>query len=117
MRAALLFSAVLAGCASTQVPRKELGPAELNNPIVMRVYEQHEREDKRMWACVWADIGTTGVGLVLGLAESNPIGLAVIPLSLWGAHVAQKTDTAKNAVARVHCAAGAWNVGMIATAL
>jgi hypothetical protein len=71
-----------------------------------------------VWGCTALDAGTSLVGLAIGLAEANPIGIFVIPVMAVASHVAAKKaehgDTsAAKAHSAVHCAAGIANLATI----
>lgn len=56
-----------------------------------------EPRKQPVWACMGADLGTTGAGLALGLTEANPIGLGIaIPIgvgeAIWAKRVEKRGD-------------------------
>ena len=65
-----------------------------------------------------ADVATTGIGLALGAAEANPLGIATLPLKLIALHYADKLptgerETLQSAIASVWTGASVNNVCVI----
>ena len=119
---------LLTGCApaNTRLARADLTPAQLTQPIVLETLAAQELADRKnaehMWSCTKFDFGTTAVGLAIGLAEANPLGILIVPLAFAINHQARENakrgDPNMETVATVsHCGAGALNVLTIAAAL
>lgn len=75
-----------------------------------------------VWACMGADLGTTGVGLTMGAAEANPLGLIALPVGLGMAAYAKKLERegdpwAAKVTARAHCGIAVWNTLVILSLL
>ena len=65
-----------------------------------------------------ADVATTGIGLALGAAEANPLGIATLPLKLIALDYADKLptgerETLQSAIASVWTGASVNNVCVI----
>ena len=113
---------LMAGCApvNTRLSRADMTPTQLAQPIVQQTLDAQDESDKRnarfMYGCQGADFATTGIGLAVGLAEANPLGLLTIPIALIAErivqHNANKTGGygAERTVGAVHCGAAAINI-------
>ena len=120
---------LIVGCApvNTRLTRADLTPAELAQPIVAKTMDDAEEYDrthiKRMWGCTAFDAGTTILGLAIGFSEASPLGLFVLPYSIWANLVAHSElrshgdPTVANTLAVMHCGAGGLNILTIAGAL
>ena len=122
---------LMSGCTHTginhRLTRADLTPAELAQPIVAKTMDDAEEYDrthiKRMWGCTAFDAGTTILGLAIGFSEASPLGLFVLPYSIWANLVAHSElrshgdPTVANTLAVMHCGAGGLNILTIAGAL
>ena len=82
-----------------------------------------EPRKQPVWACMGADLGTTGAGLALGLTEANPLGLGIaIPIgvgeAIWAKRIEKRGDPMPAKVfAVMHCGAAIWNALVILSIL
>lgn len=110
---------ILSGCAATpqRLTRADMTPAQLAQPEVQQTFAAQDESDRHnarfMWGCQGADMATTGIGLAVGLAEANPLGLLIVPIALIAEHQAQKNHVGEKVIGAAHCGAAAWNLAMI----
>jgi len=132
---ATAFAMTLGGCVEVKPEHITLngetyiqGPATSSAPLpglpdmgahqlipLTALAEQQQTRRIPVWGCTAFDYGTTAVGLIVGLAEANPLGALIVPIAYFANRAASKQakngdTTAAEVSSTVHCGAGVINL-------